>query len=134
MKYIDSNIFINNLIGDARLGDAAEKYLESVANGREIASTSVHTMVEIYAFLKSKRLSEQKIADILSEVEQHGVILLPFEPDFLVDALPMVKNGWKIGDAIHLNTMKKNKIIEIVTDDRHFENVAGITRIDLLEE
>lgn len=134
MKYIDSNIFINNLIGDARLGDAAEKYLESVANGGEIASTSVHTMVEIYAFLKSKRLSEQKIADILSEVEQHGVILLPFEPDFLVDALPMVKNGWKIGDAIHLNTMKKNKIIEIVTDDRHFENVAGITRIDLLEE
>lgn len=134
MKYIDSNIFINNLIGDARLGDAAEKYLESVANGREIASTSVHTMVEIYAFLKSKRLSEQKIADILSEVEQHGVILLPFEPDFLVDALPMVKNGWKIGDAIHLNTMKKNKIIEIVTDDRHFENVAGITRIDLLDE
>ncbi|MCL7410448.1 MAG: type II toxin-antitoxin system VapC family toxin [Methanosarcinaceae archaeon] len=134
MKYIDTNIFINNLIGDARLGDAAEKYLESVANGREIASTSVHTMVEIYAFLKSKRLSEQKIADILSEVEQHGVILLPFEPDFLVDALPMVENGWKIGDAIHLNTMKKNKIIEIVTDDRHFENVAGITRIDLLEE
>ena len=134
MKYIDSNIFINNLIGDTRLGDAAQKYLESVANGREIASTSVHTMVEIYAFLKSKRLSEQKIADILSEVEQHGVILLPFEPDFLVDALPMVKNGWKIGDAIHLNTMKKNKIIEIVTDDRHFENVAGITRIDLLEE
>jgi predicted nucleic acid-binding protein len=46
----------------------------------------------------------------------------------------MVKNGWKIGDAIHLNTMKKNKIIEIVTDDRHFENVAGITRIDLLDE
>ncbi len=134
MKYIDSNIFINNLIGDARLGDAAEKYLENVANGREIASTSVHTMVEIYAFLKSKRLSEQKIANILSEVEQHGVILLPFEPDFLVDALPMVKNGWKIGDAIHLNTMKKNKIIEIVTDDRHFENVAGITRIDLLDE
>ena len=134
MKYIDSNIFINNLIGDARLGDAAEKYLESVANGREIASTSVHTMVEIYAFLKSKRLSEQKIADILSEIDQHGVVLLPFEPDFLVDALPMVKNGWKIGDAIHLNTMKKNKIIEIVTDDRHFENVTGITRIDLLEE
>ena len=134
MKYIDSNIFINNLIGDARLGDAAEKYLESVANGREIASTSVHTMVEIYAFLKSKRLSEQEIADILSEIDQHGVILLPFEPDFLVDALPMVKTGWKIGDAIHLNTMKKNKIIEIVTDDGHFENVAGITRIDLLEE
>ena len=134
MKYIDSNIFINNLIGDVRLGAAAQKYLESVANGREIASTSVHTMVEIYAFLKSKRLSEQKIADILNEINQHGVILLPFEPDFLVDALPMVKNGWKIGDAIHLNTMKKNNIIEIVTDDRHFENVAGITRIDLLEE
>ena len=133
MKYVDSNIFINNLIGDNRIGDASESYLENVANGREIAATSVHTMVEIYAFLKSKRLSEQKISDILSDINQHGVILLPFEPGFLIDALPMVKKGWKIGDAVHLNTMRKNKIDEIVTDDRHFDNVEGITRVDLLD-
>jgi predicted nucleic acid-binding protein len=60
--------------------------------------------------------------------------LLPFEPEFLVEALPMVKKGWKMGDAIHLNTMLKNKISIIVTDDRHFECVDGITRIDLLNE
>ena len=134
MKYVDSNIFINNLIGDNRLGDAAQAYLENVATGKEVASTSVHTMIEIYAFLKSKRLSEQKIASVLNEIVQHGVILLPFEPEFLVDALPMVKSGWKTGDAIHLNTMRKNEIFEIVTDDRHFDNVEGITRIDLLDE
>ena len=45
----------------------------------------------------------------------------------------MVKKGWKIGDAVHLNTMRKNKIDEIVTDDRHFDNVEGITRVDLLD-
>ncbi len=27
MRYVDSNIFISNLIGDKRLGKAAEKYL-----------------------------------------------------------------------------------------------------------
>ncbi|MDW7776703.1 MAG: type II toxin-antitoxin system VapC family toxin [Methanosarcinales archaeon] len=134
MKYVDSNIFIHNLIGDSRMGDAAEKFLKDVANGRETGVTSVHTMVEIYAFLKSKRMSEQKISDILSQINEHGVILLPFEPEFLVDALLMTKNGWKIGDAIHINTMLKNKISGIVTDDRHFNNVDGITRIDLLIE
>lgn len=134
MKYIDSNIFIHNLIGDSRLGDVSERYLEDVANGKEIAATSVHTMIEIYAFLKGKRLSEQKISTILSEINQHGVILLSFEPEFLVEALPMVKRGWKVGDAIHLNTMRKNGINEIVTDDRHFDGVEGIVRVDLLND
>ncbi len=134
MKYVDSNIFIHNLIGDNRMGDVAERFLQDVAKGREIGVTSVHTMVEIYAFLKSKRLSEQKISDIIRQINEHGVILLPFEPEFLVEALPMVKKGWKMGDAIHLNTMLKNKISIIVTDDRHFEGVDGITRIDLLNE
>ena len=133
-RYIDSNIFIHNLIGDSRLGDVSERYLEDVAKGKEIAATSVHTMIEIYAFLKGKRLSEQKISTILSEINQHGVILLSFEPEFLVEALPMVKRGWKFGDAIHLNTMRKNGINEIVTDDRHFNGVEGILRIDLLND
>ncbi len=134
MKYIDSNIFIHNLIDDSRMGNVCEKLLQDVATGKEIAATSVHTMVEIYAFLKSKRLSEQEISSIIRQINEHGVILLPFEPEFLVEALPMVKNGWKMGDAIHLNTMLKNKISIIVTDDRHFEGVDGITRIDLLNE
>jgi len=134
MKYVDSNIFIHNLIGDKRMGDVAERFLQDVAKGREIGVTSVHTMVEIYAFLKSKRLSEQKISDIIRQINEHGVILLAFEPEFLIEALPMAKQGWKMGDAIHLNTMLKNKISSIVTDDRHFDGVDGITRIDLLNE
>ena len=129
MKYVDSNIFIHN-----RMGDVAERFLQDVAKGREIGVTSVHTMVEIYAFLTSKRMSEQKISDIIRQINEHGVILLPFEPEFLIDALPMTKKGWKLGDAIHLNTMLNNKISSIVTDDRHFDGVDGITRIDLLNE
>ncbi|MCX9013011.1 MAG: type II toxin-antitoxin system VapC family toxin [Candidatus Methanoperedens sp.] len=133
MRYIDSNIFINNLIGDNRLGEAAEKYLEAVAAGKETAVTSVHTMIEIYAFLKSKRLSEQKIAGILREISLHGVTLLPFEAEFLLQALPMVKRGWKLGDAIHCLTMMKHNINEIVTDDMHFDNIESIKRIDILK-
>jgi len=133
MRYVDSNIFISNLIGDKRLGEAAEKYLEAVASGKEATVTSVHTMVEIYAFLKGKRLSEQKIAGILKDISLHGVALLSFEGAFLVEALPMVKKGWKLGDAIHYVTMKKHNIKEIVTDDAHFDNAEGIERIDILK-
>ncbi len=86
MRYVDANIFIANLIEDNRLGGAAQKYLEAVAAGKESAVTSVHTMVEIYAFLKGKRLSEQKIAGILKDVSLHGVTLLPFEPSFFLDS------------------------------------------------
>lgn len=133
MRYVDSNIFISNLIGDNRLGKAAEKYLEAAASGKESAATSVHTMIEIYAFLKGKKLSEQRISEILRDVNQHGVTLLSFEPEFLKEALSMVKKNWKLGDAIHYLTMKKHGIKEIVTDDSHFDNVEGIKRIDILK-
>ncbi len=133
MRYVDSNIFISNLIGDNRLGKAAEKYLEAAASGKESAATSVHTMIEIYAFLKGKKLSEQRISEILRDVNQHGVTLLSFEPEFLKEALSMVKNNWKLGDAIHYLTMKKHGIKEIVTDDSHFDNAEGIKRIDILK-
>ncbi len=132
MRYIDANIFIANLIEDSRLGESARSYLEDVASGKESAVTSVHTMIEIYAFLKGKRLSEQKIAEILKDVTLHGVALLPFEPEFLLKALPMAEKGWKLGDAIHYLTMMKHDIKEIVTDDGHFDNLKGIERIDLL--
>jgi len=133
MKYVDANIFIANLIGDNRLGDAAQMYLEAVASGKEAAATSVHTMVEIYAFLKGKKLSEQKIAGILKEINQHGVMLLPFNPEIFTEALTMPDKGWKLGDAIHYVTMVKNDLNEIVSDDAHFDDLKGINRIDILE-
>jgi predicted nucleic acid-binding protein len=133
MRYVDSNIFISNLIGDNRLGKAAEKYLEEVAAGKDAAVTSVHTMIEIYAFLKGKKLPEQRIAEILKDVSMHGVTLLPFETAFFPAALSMVKKGWKLGDAIHYVTMTKHGIKEIVTDDSHFDNLEGIKRIDILK-
>ncbi len=132
MRYVDANIFIANLIEDNRLSEAAKKYLEAVASGKEAAATSVHTMIEIYAFLKGKKLSEQKIAGILKDITRHGVALLPFEPEIFLEALPMVNKGWKLGDAIHYVTMGMHDIREIVTDDGHFDNLEGITRIEIL--
>jgi len=67
-------------------------------------------MIEIYAFLKGKKLSEQKIAKILDEISKHGVTILPFEGIFLHDALLMVHQGLKLGDAIHFVTMVKHNI------------------------
>lgn len=133
MRYVDANIFIGNLIGDNRLGNAAQMYLEDVASGKEAAATSIHTMIEIYAFLKGKKLSEQKIAGILKNINLHGVMLLPFSPEIFIEALPMANKGWKLGDAIHYVTMVKNDLNEIVSDDSHFDDVKGIKRIDLLK-
>jgi len=132
MRYVDANIFIANLIGDNRLGEAAKKYLEAVASGKESAATSVHTMIEIYAFLKGKKLSEQKIAEILKDITLHGVTLLPFEPEYLLEAISMVNKGWKLGDAVHYLKMVKHDIRVIVTDDGHFDDLKGIERNDLL--
>lgn len=66
-------------------------------------------MIEVYAFIKGKRLSEQRIAEILKDVNMHGITLLPFEPAFLLEAISMAKIGW------------------------NFDNLEDIKRIDILE-
>ncbi|MCL7412120.1 MAG: hypothetical protein M8353_00680 [ANME-2 cluster archaeon] len=76
MKYVE-NIFIHNLIDNNLVGDVAERFLQDSAKGREIGVTSVHTMVEIYAFLNSKRLSEQKISDIISQINEQELFCCP---------------------------------------------------------
>ena len=64
MKYINSNIFIHTLIGDGRLGDVSERYLEDVAKVKEIAATSVHTIIEICV---CDQKNKQKNSEMLEE-------------------------------------------------------------------
>lgn len=43
----------------------------------------------------------------------------------------MMKSGWHLGDAIHYNTMLENDATDIVSDDRHFDDVEKINRVDV---
>ena len=59
-RYIDSNIFIHNLIGDSRLGDGSERYPEDMTNRKAIAATYTHTMIEI-CVCDQKRMKNPEI-------------------------------------------------------------------------
>jgi len=131
LRYVDSNIIIHHLVKDGRVGPSAQKYLESVAKGDESACSSTYMIIEVYAFLKGMKYPEQKISSILDSVASYGIILLPLESEVILRSLPMMKSGWRLGDAIHYNTMLKNDVTEIVSDDRHFDDVEKIKRVDV---
>jgi len=131
LRYVDSNIIIHHLVKDGCVGPSAQKYLESVAKGDESACSSTYMVIEVYAFLKGMKYSEQKISSILDSVASYGIVLLPLESEIVLKSLPMMKGRWRLGDAIHYNTMLENDITEIVSDDRHFDDVEKISRVDV---
>lgn len=131
MKYIDANIIVHNLIGDKRLGGAAKEYLKGISRGEVDACASVHVVTEVYAFLKGAGKSEREIGRILSDVLSYGINMLPLKPSVIVKVPECLVKGWKYGDTIHYLTMKDEGIEEIVSDDRFFDKLAGIKRIDL---
>lgn len=130
MKYVDANIVIHNLLGDERMGRACEEYLKRISRGEVEACTSVHTITEVYAFLKAALRSEQKIGSVLRDVFSYGIKLLPLKPEIIIMIPVYMGKGWKYGDAIHYLTMKEERIEEIVSDDRFFDGL-DVKRIDL---
>jgi len=107
LRYVDSNIVIHHLIKDGRVGPNAQKYLESVAKGDESACSSTYIIIEVYAFLKGMKYPEQKISSILDSVASYGIILLPLESEIILKSIPMMKSGWRLGDAIHRDRIRR---------------------------
>ncbi|MFQ6137010.1 MAG: type II toxin-antitoxin system VapC family toxin [Candidatus Hydrothermarchaeales archaeon] len=130
MNYVDANIIIHNLIGDRRVGKAAKEYLKSITRGEIDACTSVHTIAEVYAFLKGTGKSEREIGKILSKVLSYGIRLLPLKPSIVVSIPEGMEKGWKYGDTIHYLTMKEEGISKIVSDDKFFDKL-DVLRIDV---
>jgi predicted nucleic acid-binding protein len=133
-EYVDSNILIHNLIFDSEMGEKAKNYLIEIADGKINVYSSIHLITEVYAFLKGVGESEQKIGKILQATLQFGVKLLPLSAEIVFDVPKYMQKGWKYGDCIHYLTMKMNKIKRIVSDDKFFDKLDDVIRVDLRKE
>ena len=53
------------------------------------------------------------------------------QPNVVIATLMLGQNNHlNLRDAVHLGTMRTNGIETIITADRHFDGIDGVTRID----
>lgn len=138
MKFLDANIFIYAYYKPRIELDKAQKVMKAkskeiikeINNGKlEVLTTVVH-LSEVSNILK-RSLS---IADLeallmtlysMNNVKIEGVS----SEDYLLAVDTASELGLDPNDALAVNAMQKNKIREIVSFDKSFEEVEGIKRV-----
>jgi predicted nucleic acid-binding protein len=128
--FLDSNVPIYLVGGDHPHKIDAQRTLERLASERRRLVTSSEVFQEIlhrYVAIDRRDAIEpafevmRQIADDILAVEEHDV--------FLAKDLLHAHAKLSARDALHAAVMRRRQIAEIVSFDRGFDAVAGITRL-----
>jgi len=132
MLYLDANFFIFALLDSTSKGQRARDIHESIAKGKKEAATSPLAIDEIMCVLAragKRHLLRMAVEGIYATPNLEVVAIAPTTPLTALKLMEQYK--LKPRDAFHAATMKENKLTQIVTDDRDFEEVEWIRRIKL---
>jgi predicted nucleic acid-binding protein len=131
MDYIDTNIFLYFLTDNREFADSCQSYLDSIAGGHRKAATSVYTLTEVYMNLdRWFKWPPKKVREVLRDLlNNSNVDFLPLTGSIMFQVSELLKTGIKYGDAIHIATMRSHGLTEIMTMDKHFDNLPEITRV-----
>lgn len=133
MYYLDSNAFIYPALYEGTKADGAAQLLQEIVAGDTEGATASLTLDEVVwitsretdretALRQGQRILQFPNLQILDvrERESRGMIE---EMETYEELAPR--------DAIHLAAMKSRDIGDIVSDDRDFDPVEGVTRHEL---
>ena len=130
MRFVDANVFIYVLVKSPKKDyDISKRILKRVENG-EAAATNLAVIQEIVDWLEYNN-RKKEVRSFLTAVNSYLTMnKLTIAWDDLLAALDAVdKCGIDFVDALTLQTMKKNKINEIYSNDKDFDRVQWIKRI-----
>lgn len=131
MYYIDSNIFIFALVNTGREGEAARKFLSRLSAGEQ-AATSYLTVDEVVWKVKKFRGPEAAVEAGRTLLAMPNLFFISVDEEVMGEAMNvMAANKLDPRDAVHLASMKKRGITQIVSTDAHFDVVSGIRRVPL---
>jgi len=130
MRFIDANVFIYILVKSPKEAyETSKQILKRIENGEE-ALTSTAVIQEVVDWLEynnRKREVESFIIAINSYLTMNKINTT--WDDMLTALDDMEKHDMGFVDALTLQTMKKNNIKEIYSNDRDFDRIKWIKRI-----
>ncbi|MBA3948130.1 MAG: type II toxin-antitoxin system VapC family toxin [Herpetosiphonaceae bacterium] len=130
--FVDTNIFVRHLTGDhPDQSPRATAYLKRVETG-ELRVYTNDTVVFETVFTLEKHYKEPKvrIRDALLPLLELPAIVLPGKRSLRKVFDLYVNLNIPFADAYHAIHMEHNKLSEIVSFDRHFDHIPGITRVE----
>jgi predicted nucleic acid-binding protein len=129
--FLDSNVLLRHLLGDdADQSPRATAYLERVERGEIRAHISDLVVLEVvFTLQRQYRQPKERIRDaVLPLVELPGILLPGKRRLSEVFDLYVDKNV-SFADAYHAVLMQRLKVDEIVSFDREFDRIEGISRV-----
>jgi predicted nucleic acid-binding protein len=128
--YIDSNIFANAALGDRRYGAACLRVLEDLETARIQGVASSLVLLELANALR--KFGRPKIANE-AVASARALLASLFEMDAEL-AEDGVRAASEVGqdpyDGLHVATMRKMGLVNVISTDADFEQFPGIRRID----
>ena len=130
MRFVDSNVFIYVLVKSPRDDYIiAKRILQRIEEGEE-AVTNTAVIQEIVNWLEynNRRREIEKLLTAINSyiaMRKAGVSW----SDMIAAMDDMNKYGLDFVDALTLQTMKRNNINEIYTNDRDFDRVKWVRRV-----
>jgi len=130
VRFVDANVFIYVLVKSPKKDyEISKRILERIENGEETA-TSLAVIQEVVDWLEYNN-RKKEVRSFLTAVNSYLTMnkLLSTWENFLVALDDVDKHKIDFVDALTLQTMLKNKINEIYSNDKDFDRVQGIKRI-----
>ena len=130
MRFVDSNVFIYVLVKSPKDDYIiAKRILQRIEEGEE-AVTNTAVIQEIVNWLEYNN-RRKEIEKLLTAINSY-ITMKKAEvswSDMIAAIDDMNKYGLDFVDALTLQTMKRNNINEIYTNDRDFDRVKWIRRV-----
>jgi predicted nucleic acid-binding protein len=129
MNYIDSNIFILALLNTDEEGGKARKIISRISSG-EKAVTSYLTLDEVMWKVKKFRSQKDAVNAAETMISTPNLLFITVDDEVMSKAISAMKEiNLDPRDAIHLGSMRKAGVMQIVSLDSHFDHIPQIKRI-----
>ena len=130
MRFVDANVFIYILVKSPEKDyEISKRTLKRIENGEETA-TSLAVIQEVVDWLEYNNRKKEVRSFLVAVNSYLTMNKLNITWDDLLTALDDVdEHKIDFVDALTLQTMKKNKIKEIYSNDTDFDRVKWIKRI-----
>ncbi len=137
MKFLDANILVYAYFQTKRnleeheenLKENSRKIIEKIEKGEEVTTSTTH--LSEAANVLASTFTQEDLADLLLAFtnKPNVTVLDTTRSDFIASCMIAKQKGVKVNDCLALHLMKKEKIKEIYTFDKHFEEFEDIEKI-----
>ncbi|MCS4541217.1 MAG: type II toxin-antitoxin system VapC family toxin [Euryarchaeota archaeon] len=129
-KYVDSNIFFYAKILDAKYGEACANIIQNIEEGKIKAAISTLVILEVANALR-KYGFENEVKDMTDAIYSLDMVINDIDYGITREAIEFYEK-FRISsyDCLHIATMRKLGVTEIISADKDFDKIPKIKRID----